>query len=64
MPAPALAAWLGQARQNLKVTTVEMKLSAATAPAAAASAAAASATNDQRWDGSLVLSLPPAEAAR
>jgi len=69
VPAPALAAWLGQARQNLKVTTVEMKLSAATAPAAAASAAAASAaaasaTNDQRWDGSLVLSLPPAEAAR
>ncbi|MNV77947.1 General secretion pathway, M protein [compost metagenome] len=71
VPAPALAAWLGQARQNLKVGTVEMKLTAATAPAPATSAQAASAKaasptagSDQRWDGSLVLSLPPAESAR
>lgn len=70
VPAPALAAWLSQARQNLKVGTVEMKLTAATGPAQAASAQAASAqaapapaaANDQHWDGSLVLGLPPAEA--
>ncbi len=56
VPAPALAAWLGQARQNFKVATVEMKLTAATGPAQVAA-------NDQHWDGNLVLSLPPAEAA-
>jgi general secretion pathway protein M len=55
VPAPALAAWLGQARQNLRVGAVEMRLTAA--------AGAAPATNDQRWDGTLVLGLPPAEAA-
>lgn len=53
VPAPALAAWLGQARQNLRVGTLEMRLTAATAAAAGAA--------DQRWDGSLVLTLPPAE---
>ncbi len=56
VPAPALAAWLGQARQNFKVATVEMKLTAATG-------AAPAAAGDQHWDGNLVLSLPPTEAA-
>ncbi len=55
VPAPALAAWLGQARQNLKVSTVEMRLTATAGPAQA------SAT-EPHWDGSLVLALPPAEA--
>ncbi|MCD2512883.1 type II secretion system protein GspM [Comamonas endophytica] len=55
VPAPALAAWLGQARQNLRVGTLEMRLTAA--------AGVAPGANDQQWDGSLVLGLPPAEAA-
>lgn len=53
VPAPSLAAWLGQARQNLRVGTLEMRLTAT--PGAAAGA------NDQQWDGSLVLGLPPME---
>lgn len=57
VPAPALAAWLGQARQNLKVGTLEMRLTAAPMQSAAAGA------SDQHWDGSLVLGLPPAESA-
>lgn len=55
VPAPALASWLGQARQNLKVSVVEMRLTATAGPAQA------SAT-ESHWDGSLVLALPPAEA--
>jgi len=50
VPAPALAAWLGQARQNLRVGAVEMRLTAATG--------VAPGSNDQQWDGSLVLGLP------
>ncbi|WP_159910872.1 type II secretion system protein GspM [Pantoea sp. 18069] len=56
VPAPALAAWLGQARQNLKVSTVEMRLTATTGPAEAGA-------SEPHWDGSLVLALPPAESA-
>jgi general secretion pathway protein M len=53
--APALASWLGQARQNLKVSVVEMRLTATAGPAQASAA-------ESHWDGSLVLALPPAEA--
>lgn len=53
IPAPALAAWLGQARQNLKVSTVEMRLTVTAGPASA---------GEPHWDGSLVLALPAAEA--
>lgn len=54
VPAPALAAWLGQARQNLRVGTLEMRLTVAAEPAG---------TGGPHWDGSLVLALPPTEAA-
>lgn len=66
VPAQALASWLGQARQNLRVGTVEMRLTAAK-PAAGAPAAGAPVAGtpalEAHWDGSLVLSLPPAGAA-
>lgn len=56
VPAHALAGWLTQTRQNLKVGVIEMRLTVAK-PAAPAQATQARA-NDPQWDGSLVLSLP------
>lgn len=56
-PAAALATWLGQARQNLKVSTVEMRLTATAGPAQASA-------SEPHWDGSLVLTLPLAEATQ
>lgn len=50
--AHALAAWLAQTRQNLRIGVVEMRLTAAAHPEQA---------TDQLWDGSLLLSLPLAE---
>lgn len=72
VPASALAAWLGQARQNLRVNPLEMRLTAASAPASPASAGnrpapanarPAAQTDERRWDGSLVLGLPQSGAA-
>ncbi len=60
IPAHALAAWLAQTRQNLKVNVVEMRLTAAQPSATARPDQTRS--NDQQWDGSLVLGLPLAEA--
>lgn len=50
VPAEALATWLVQARQNLKVGALEVRLTA-TSPAQAAAPG-------QHWNGSLVLALP------
>lgn len=55
--APALAAWLGQARQNLKVNVLEMRLTVTAGPAQAGA-------GEPHWDGSLVLGLPPAESTQ
>lgn len=64
VPANALAAWLGQVRQNLKVNTLEMKLTAAAPPATASAASAKPGpAGDPRWDGSLVLGLPQSGSA-
>lgn len=57
VPADALAGWLSQVRQNLKVNTLEMKLTAS-APSVKPAPA-----GDPRWDGSLVLGLPPPGSA-
>ena len=62
VPASALAAWLDQARQNLRVNTLEMRLTAAVPPAPTSGRPAAD-TGERHWDGSLVLGLPPSEGA-
>lgn len=54
VPAPALATWLGQARQNLRVTPSALQLTQSASPTADAGT---------RWDGSLTLVLPPTGAA-
>ena len=63
-PAGALGQWLAQARSNARAAPIEARLarSAATsantaAPATLGNPAAAA----PRWDGSLVLALPPAQ---
>lgn len=49
-PAPALARWLAQVRNNTHAVPAEMKL-------ARTAKGAATATDSVRWDGSLVLDL-------
>lgn len=67
-PADALAQWMAQARANARATPVEARLSRAaevpTAPPRAAGAKAAAvvaepASSMPRWDGTLILALPP-----
>ncbi len=70
-PAAALAPWLAQVRSNAKAVPQEVHLVRATAPpgstpalaaapvAGTAAAAAAAAPATARWDGTLVLALPP-----
>ena len=69
-PAGALAPWLAQVRSNAKSVPQEVHLVRATAPpvsaaapvlatAPAAPVAAAAAPATARWDGTLVLALPP-----
>ena len=66
-PADALAQWLAQARSNARAAPVEARLtrSTAAAPARTPNAPAAPtalgnpATAMPRWDGTLVLALPP-----
>lgn len=62
-PADALAAWLAQARSNARAVPQETRLTrsapGATRAGAAASAARPPATPAVRWDGTIVLALPP-----
>lgn len=62
-PAGALAPWLAQVRSNAKSVPQEVHLLRANAPPgsapAAAPVAAAAAPATARWDGTLVLALPP-----
>ncbi|CAN7235850.1 type II secretion system protein GspM [Acidovorax sp. LjRoot194] len=66
-PADALGQWLAQARSNARASPIEARLarSTAAAPAAANGAAApvvlGGARAMPRWDGTLVLALPPAQ---
>lgn len=65
-PADALGQWLAQARSNARAAPVEVRLarSAAAAPAPNAPAPVTlgtPATAMPRWDGTLVLVLPPAQ---
>ncbi|WP_298214386.1 type II secretion system protein GspM [Acidovorax sp.] len=64
--ADALAQWLAQARSNARATPLEARLTrsaAAAAPAAPATLGSAPIAMP-RWDGTLVLALPTAAAAR
>ncbi|HAU56565.1 MAG TPA: general secretion pathway protein GspM [Comamonadaceae bacterium] len=62
-PADALAAWLAQARSNARAVPQETHLTrsapAATRAGATAPAARAATTATVRWDGTIVLTLPP-----
>jgi general secretion pathway protein M len=67
-PADGLAQWLAQARSNARAAPVEARLTRSTAAAAAPRAPNAPAvptalgnpaTAMPRWDGTLVLALPP-----
>lgn len=66
-PADALAQWLTQARSNARTAPVEARLTrtAATAPGTPANAPAVlggpAAAAMPRWDGTLVLALPPSQ---
>ncbi len=62
VPAPALASWLTQARNQAQALPVEAHLSRGNAPAAN-NASATAANSAVVWDGSLVLSLPNRGAA-
>jgi len=64
VPADTLAQWLGQARSNARSVPREAHLArSAQAAPAASGAGAASAGNGERpsvrWDGTLVMGLPP-----
>ncbi|VTU23726.1 General secretion pathway, M protein [Variovorax sp. PBS-H4] len=65
VPADTLAQWLAQARSNARAVPREAHLarSAQNTPGAGGAAPAAGATNNERpavrWDGSLVMGLPP-----
>jgi len=62
-PADALAQWLAQARSNARAAPVEARLTRSTAAAPRAANAPATlgspAPAVPRWDGTLVLALPP-----
>ncbi|ODS66282.1 MAG: general secretion pathway protein GspM [Acidovorax sp. SCN 65-108] len=66
-PADALAQWLAQARSNARAAPVEARLTRSAAPAGSAPNAPApvklgnAAAAMPRWDGTLVLALPPAQ---
>lgn len=63
-PADALAQWLAQARSNARAAPVEARLTRSTAaanPAPSAPVLGTPATAMPRWDGTLVLALPPAQ---
>ena len=60
-PADALGQWLAQARSNARAAPVEARLARSTAAAPAAAATLGNpAPAMPRWDGTLVLALPPA----
>ncbi|KWT97353.1 MULTISPECIES: type II secretion system protein GspM [unclassified Variovorax] len=65
VPADTLAQWLAQARSNARAVPREAHLArgAQSGPAAAGAAPAAGARNNERpavrWDGTLVMGLPP-----
>ena len=59
-PAEALAQWLAQARSNLRTAPMEARLVRTGAPNAPTGAPPADAALP-RWDGTLVLALPPAQ---
>ncbi|MCI5068834.1 type II secretion system protein GspM [Acidovorax sp.] len=62
-PADALAQWLAQARSNARAAPIEARLTRSTAAAPRAANAPATlgspAAPMPRWDGTLVLALPP-----
>ncbi|WP_010462311.1 type II secretion system protein GspM [Acidovorax radicis] len=64
-PADALAQWLAQARSNARAAPVEARLTRSTAGASPAPNApvplGGAAAAMPRWDGTLVLALPPAQ---
>ncbi len=64
-PADALAQWLAEARSNARAAPVEARLNRSTAPTAGSTPNAPvlgkPATAMPRWDGTLVLALPPAQ---
>lgn len=62
-PAEALAQWLAEARTNAHALPVDLRLVRSTAAAPNASGTATpppAVTGSPRWDGTIVLSLPPA----
>lgn len=58
-PADALAGWLAQARGNARAVPQEVRLVRSPAPESRAAATASAGTPAVRWDGSIVLALPP-----
>jgi len=58
-PADALASWLAQARGNARAVPQEVRLVRSPAPESRAAATASAGTPAVRWDGSIVLALPP-----
>lgn len=63
-PADALAQWLAEARSNARAAPVEARLTrsaASTSPAPNAPVLGKPAAAMPRWDGTLVLALPPAQ---
>ncbi|WP_422843957.1 type II secretion system protein GspM [Acidovorax sp. M2(2025)] len=66
-PADALGQWLAQARSNARTVPVEARLTRSTAAAPTGAAANAApvlgtpAAAMPRWDGTLVLALPPSQ---
>ena len=60
-PADGLAQWLAQARSNSRTSPIEARLTRASAGAAPNTPASADAP--LRWDGTVVLALPPALAS-
>ncbi|MGP1629037.1 MAG: type II secretion system protein GspM [Giesbergeria sp.] len=58
-PADALASWLAQARGNARAAPQDMRLVRSPAPESRTGAPASAAAPGVRWDGSIVLALPP-----
>ena len=63
VPAPTLANWLTQARNQAQALPVEAHLTRGNAPTANNAPAPSTANSTVVWDGSLVLSLPNRGAA-
>ena len=58
-PADALAGWLAQARSNARAVPQEVRLVRSPAPESRTATTANTGTPPVRWDGSIVLALPP-----